>query len=542
MIAAVTPGVKRSLRVTRKNIAEVDVTALSKVDIVQYRFAKSALQGIKFKDIALFRDLTTPADVDILWEISFQFKQQQANWQGMMHLMHKGHTHPGKSSITFLPMIDMAPGDRTCIVSTLHFILKVAEKHQFSAVVTFDQPLYWKASEVIQAEPTGSPLKDIVLLLGSFHTVMNVLGAIGTLMDGTGLRNILEEVYAENAVVHMLSGKAVARAVRGHLLVDNCLHQLLLNSIAEDTPDFAALIDETEEAYQRLLQRETDFESFLKSAAVTRIQDELEKKRSEVHALSKTKLPETWADMREPLLEGMGFTLKYLGMTLVEKPKGEDMAAAAIHRIIATARVGPKKFQKVILTVSPRGLSLQDAETKETIESVSIYRISYCTTDKLQNKVFAYVAQNPQSGALECHAFLSPKKKIAHAVTLTVAQAFQVALDLWEAAQAGPRQEHPLRTLCPMDIPCQPARPPVGSPPFKASFKEEEDEDDEEEEEEEGDLGSAFSGCSEEGGSPTTGLPLPAFCTPPVGMTGVGSPQEVLSRLPAQEACVPVSL
>lgn len=39
-------------------------------------------------------------------------------------------------------------------------------------------------------------------------------------------------------------------------------------------------------------------------------------------------------------------------------------------------------------------------------------RISYCTTDKLQNKVFAYVAQSQQSGALECHAFLSPKKKI----------------------------------------------------------------------------------------------------------------------------------
>uniref|UniRef100_A0A670I7M8 PID domain-containing protein n=1 Tax=Podarcis muralis TaxID=64176 RepID=A0A670I7M8_PODMU len=148
-------------------------------------------------------------------------------------------------------------------------------------------------------------------------------------------------------------------------------------------------------------------------------------------------LPESWSDMREPLLEGMGFALKYLGMTLVEKPKGEDMASAAIHRILATARVGPKKFRKVILTVSPRGLSLQDAETKETIETISIYRISYCTTDKLQNKVFAYVAQNPQSGALECHAFLSPKKKIAQAVTLTVAQAFQVALDLWEAAQAG---------------------------------------------------------------------------------------------------------
>lgn len=40
--------------------------------------------------------------------------------------------------------------------------------------------------------------------------------------------------------------------------------------------------------------------------------------------------------MQEPLLEGMCFTLKYLGMTLVEKPKGEDMAAAAIRRIVAT--------------------------------------------------------------------------------------------------------------------------------------------------------------------------------------------------------------
>lgn len=45
--------------------------------------------------------------------------------------------------------------------------------------------------------------------------------------------------------------------------------------------------------------------------------------------------------MQEPLLEGMCFTLKYLGMTLVEKPKGEDMAAAAIRRIVATVRPGP---------------------------------------------------------------------------------------------------------------------------------------------------------------------------------------------------------
>ncbi|KAM6459074.1 uncharacterized protein PHA67_008067 isoform 3-T3 [Liasis olivaceus] len=123
--------------------------------------------------------------------------------------------------------------------------------------------------------------------------------------------------------------------------------------------------------------------------------------------------------------------------------------------------------------------------------SLFFCRISYCTTDKLQNKVFAYVAQNPQSGALECHAFLSPKKKIAQAVTLTVAQAFQVALDLWQAAQAGSREEekHLPRPMCPIESTCPPVRTPLGSPPFKTDFEDEDDE--------EGDLNEAFSGCRE---------------------------------------------
>ncbi|KAG7460742.1 low density lipoprotein receptor adapter protein 1 isoform X1 [Megalops cyprinoides] len=147
------------------------------------------------------------------------------------------------------------------------------------------------------------------------------------------------------------------------------------------------------------------------------------------------KLPENWTDTKETLLEGMVFSLKYLGMTLVGQPKGEDMASAAIRRIVSMARAGAKKFRKVTLTVSPKGIIISDTETNELIENVSIYRISYCTADKTQDKVFAYVSQSQFNETLECHAFLCPKKKIAQAVTLTVAQAFKVALDLWEIAQ-----------------------------------------------------------------------------------------------------------
>ncbi|KAK2864007.1 hypothetical protein Q7C36_003161 [Tachysurus vachellii] len=147
------------------------------------------------------------------------------------------------------------------------------------------------------------------------------------------------------------------------------------------------------------------------------------------------KLPENWTDTKETLMEGMVFNVKYMGMTLVGQPKGEEMAAAAIHRIVSTARASAKKFRKVTLTVSPKGIIITDTETNDLIENVSIYRISYCTADKTQDKVFAYISQSEFSETLECHAFLCQKKKIAQAVTLTVAQAFKVALDFWEIAQ-----------------------------------------------------------------------------------------------------------
>ncbi|XP_026156539.1 low density lipoprotein receptor adapter protein 1b isoform X3 [Mastacembelus armatus] len=147
------------------------------------------------------------------------------------------------------------------------------------------------------------------------------------------------------------------------------------------------------------------------------------------------KLPENWTDTRETLLEGMAFQLKYLGVTMVEQPKGEELSAAAVKRIVATAKASGKKLQKVTLTVSPRGIILYDSTSNQLIENISIYRISYCTADKMHDKVFAYIVQSQHNETLECHAFLCTKKKMAQAVTLTVAQAFRVAFEFWQAAK-----------------------------------------------------------------------------------------------------------
>ncbi|XP_051527118.1 low density lipoprotein receptor adapter protein 1-A-like isoform X2 [Myxocyprinus asiaticus] len=147
------------------------------------------------------------------------------------------------------------------------------------------------------------------------------------------------------------------------------------------------------------------------------------------------KLPENWTDTRETLMEGMTFNLRHLGMTLVDQPKGEELSAAAVKRIVATAKACGKKLPKVALKVSPQGIILRDSVSNQLIENISIYRISYCSADKIHAKVFAFIAQNQQNEALECHAFLCAKRKVAQAVTLTVVQAFRVAFEFWEVAK-----------------------------------------------------------------------------------------------------------
>lgn len=60
---------------------------------------------------------------------------------------------------------------------------------------------------------------------------MNLVGAVGTLMNGSGLSEVLQEIYGPNAVQHMMSGKAVSRAMRGHMIVDAALSTLLVADV-----------------------------------------------------------------------------------------------------------------------------------------------------------------------------------------------------------------------------------------------------------------------------------------------------------------------
>ena len=91
--------------------------------------------------------------------------------------------------------------------------------------------------------------------------LMSFLGGVGTVMEGSGLREAMETIYAEHTVNHMMDGKAYARAVRCHLIIDAVLHEILLKKlIYEESGMGEEELCQFKEAYNMVVL-EKEFES-----------------------------------------------------------------------------------------------------------------------------------------------------------------------------------------------------------------------------------------------------------------------------------------
>lgn len=99
-----------------------------------------------------------------------------------------------------------------------------------TCVVTFDQPLFAKAIEMVASADPNDPISKIFVRLGGFHLLMSFMGCIGYIMGGSGLEEALEIIYAKNSIVHIMSGHAYERAIRAHFLVHVVLTKLLLEN------------------------------------------------------------------------------------------------------------------------------------------------------------------------------------------------------------------------------------------------------------------------------------------------------------------------
>jgi len=131
----------------------------------------------------------------------------------------------------------------------------------------------------------------------------------------------------------------------------------------------------------------------------------------------------------DPIVEGVQFKVKYLGSCPVSSDSGEEVTANAIKAILATAKRLEKKLARVEVTVSLAGVTVREQEALQCLLDLPIDSISYCSADPTYDRVFAVLCS--QDDGTACHAFLTHKRKMAQAATLTIAQAFNLAYELW---------------------------------------------------------------------------------------------------------------
>ncbi|XP_053404320.1 uncharacterized protein LOC128558588 [Mercenaria mercenaria] len=228
IIATFTPKDNKRRVVPRIQVTNEELVKIGKINIKYYKQNDNVLENVKFEKLLdIDCEDPIPGNFEFLVKITRPLRPMTPSWSGIMQTVQKGE-HPGESKVHFLPMIDMNPSDMSCIYSTLTYVAQQARLMNIDPVITFDQPLFWKAMTIITNKPDSSELKRAVIRLGAFHMEMSFLGCIGKIMENSGLSELLSTVYAPNTVCHMLSGKAVQRAIRGHFLASDALDQLIM--------------------------------------------------------------------------------------------------------------------------------------------------------------------------------------------------------------------------------------------------------------------------------------------------------------------------
>ena len=101
-----------------------------------------------------------------------------------------------------------------------------------------------------------------VMMLGTFHPCMSFYGSVGYIMVSSGIQSLLEIIYAEHTVPHILSGKTFSSETRYHLTTADMLYALLIGNI--HNINFELNVDEENFAseFHEALNRKTELSIF----------------------------------------------------------------------------------------------------------------------------------------------------------------------------------------------------------------------------------------------------------------------------------------
>ncbi|CAH1774137.1 unnamed protein product, partial [Owenia fusiformis] len=141
------------------------------------------------------------------------------------------------------------------------------------------------------------------------------------------------------------------------------------------------------------------------------------------------KLGKQWVHPAEAMVRGhIVYNVKFLGHCEVDQPKGTEVVKDAIRKMKFNKQLKKAEGQKppkVELTISADGVTVQDPKSKIIQHQYPLHRISYCADDKVDKRVFTFIAKDTEHNTHQCFVFNS--EKCAEEITLTVGQAFDLA-------------------------------------------------------------------------------------------------------------------
>ncbi|KAG1670841.1 hypothetical protein GQR58_016642 [Nymphon striatum] len=279
----------REKAIKRQKLELVNLVTKNRgIPIKQYIETNLSVMSTKIfksmRDLQFEKNVSLEMNINLLWETSILVhKSARPSWSGFMQTYREGE-YPGKSEVTVLPIIDLNPTDSSCIYSTLLFVIEQAQKANIgTATITFDQPLWLKAVKI-----SSEKSLNILCRLGGFHTLMSFLGSVGTSMEGSGISECLQMVYGENAVVHILSGKAVSRALRAHFLLQSSLMLKIIASIIQEQHVSEEDLAGINTLYDSFVNGKSSDEELTKSKVLEKVHGAIGNKMNHLSTTSRT--------------------------------------------------------------------------------------------------------------------------------------------------------------------------------------------------------------------------------------------------------------
>ncbi|XP_039283254.1 uncharacterized protein LOC120351138 isoform X2 [Nilaparvata lugens] len=186
--------------------------------------------------------------------------------------------------IMAVPFINLDPSNMSTIYTALLFAADQSKKQNQTCIVTFDQPLFLKAMDIVGASDKDSKISKTVVRLGGFHLLMSYMGAIGKIMEGSGLEDLWGTVYGKATVSHMMNGHAYDRCLRAFTLTVAAL----MNIAREQFPDIQHCFDEVDEVCKKNISEEMSTKHTLENPLLLEKLNQLDECMKTIEKTSRT--------------------------------------------------------------------------------------------------------------------------------------------------------------------------------------------------------------------------------------------------------------